>query len=117
MPFLPLLSSGGDKQIDVVKEHLSHFDSPMVASKGVVSGSSRSVCGTSVSASFSSGSIATTSFSSVSSSAPRASASRLATVERFAKEVGVSRAVARQLAHCHRTSSQRLYQHRWKSYR
>ena len=58
-----------------------------------------------------------TSFSSVSSAAPRASASRVETVERFAREVGVSRQVAQQLAQCHRASSQRLYQHRWKCYR
>ena len=32
-------------------------------------------------------------------------------------QVGVSRQVAQQLAQCHRASSQRLYQHRWKCYR
>ena len=35
------------------------------------------------------------------------------TVRRFAREWGISSAVARQLANCHWPSSQRLYQHRW----
>ena len=54
---------------------------------------------------------------SSSSSALRASTSRVETVQRFARELGVSQAVARQLAQCHCPSSQRLYQHRWLCYR
>ena len=38
-------------------------------------------------------------------------------MERFSREVGVSRQVAQQLAQCHRASSECLYQHRWKCYR
>ena len=33
------------------------------------------------------------------------------------RECGVSNAVSRQLANCHRPSSQRLYQHHWLAYR
>ena len=46
-----------------------------------------------------------------------AGSSRVETVRRFAREWSVSGAVARQLANCHRPSSQRLYQHHWLSYR
>ena len=83
----------------------------MVASKGVVPGSSGVSIGTSSRSSSSSRPFTPASFPSVPSSAPCATASRVETVERFAREV------AHQLAKCHRASSQRLYQHRWKCYR
>ena len=46
-----------------------------------------------------------------------AASSLVETVRRFAREWGMSSAVARQLANCHRPNSQRLYQHRWLAYR
>ena len=106
---------GGHQETPVVSQHLFDSDRSMVASKGVVPGSSGVSIGTSSHSS--SRPFTSTAFSSVSSSAPRATASRVETVDRFAREVGVSRQVAHQLAQCHHASSQCLYQHRWKCYR
>ena len=47
---------------------------------------------------------------------PRASTSHVETVQRFARHLGISQAVARQLSLCH-CSSCRLYQHHWECYR
>ena len=48
---------------------------------------------------------------------PHAAASCMETVQRFARHLGLSRGIARQLSVCHRSSSCRLYQHRWECYR
>ena len=64
-----------------------------------------------------SGSSPTTPPSFLPSHSATATSSRVETVRRFAREWGVSSAVSRQLANCHRPSSQRLYQHRWLAYR
>ena len=104
---------GGHQEAPVISQHLPDTHRSVVASKGMVPGSSGVSVGTSSCSSSSSRPTMSTSFSSVSSAAPRASASRVETVERFAREVRVSR----QVAQCHHASSQRLYQHRWKCYR
>ena len=64
-----------------------------------------------------SGSSPTTPLSLLPSQSASATSSRVETVRRFTREWGVSNAVSRQLANCHRPSSQRLYQHRWLAYR
>ena len=47
---------------------------------------------------------------------PRAAASCVETVQQFARYLGLSRGVARQLSLCRRNSSRQLYQHRWECY-
>ena len=94
-----------------LSECLSNTDCSLVASEGVVPGPSGVGNRTTLSASPSPEPIASISLSAAPSSTSRASASQVATVEQFAREVGVSREVAQQLAQCHRASSQRHYQH------
>ena len=48
---------------------------------------------------------------------PRASSSCMETIQRFARHVELSRGVACPLSLCRRSSSCRLYQHRWDCYR
>ena len=47
---------------------------------------------------------------------PRATASCVETVQLFARHLGLSRGVARQLSLCHRSSSCRVYQYCWECY-
>ena len=117
--YIPPICSdqGSHQETPVVSQHLLDSDRSVVASKGVVPGSSGVSIGTFSRSSSSSRPFASTSFPSVPSPAPRATASQVETVERFEREVGVSRQVAHQLAQCHRASSQHLYQHRCKCYR
>ena len=106
----------GSQQGEGVAES-SNIGGSLVATEGMVSRPSESIHSSSDSSSVPSRPAVSTSFPSSSSSAPRASASRVETVQRFTRELGFSRAVAHQLSHCHRPSSQRLYQHCWKCYR
>ena len=48
---------------------------------------------------------------------PHTTASCVESVERFARHLGLSHRVTRQLASCRRPSSRKLYQHRWEVYR
>ena len=107
---------GSHQETAVVSECLSNADCSLVASEGAVPGPSRVGNRTTLSASLSPGPITSTSLSSAPSSTSCASASRVATVERFTREVGVSRQVAQQLVQCHRASLQRLYQHCYRQW-
>ena len=116
---LPAVRSGqgSPEQGSVVSESSVNPGGSLVATEGVVPGVSESRDSSSGVVSIPSRFTPPATLPSSSSSAPRASTSRVETVQRFARELGVSRAVARQLSQCHCPSSQRLYQHRWQCYR
>ena len=116
---LPIICAGqgSPQQGSFVSESYVNPGGSLVATKGVVPGPSESRDCSSGVASIPSRFAPPTTLPTASSSAPRALTSCVETVQRFARELVVSRAVARQLAQCHRPSSQRLYQHCWQCYR
>ena len=116
LPSVPPCSPG-PQQVSGVGKLLVDSSGSVVSSTGMVSRSSASGGVPSGTLANSSGPSSTTSFPSLPSQSAVAGSSRVETVRRFAREWGVSGAVARQLANCHRPSSQRLYQHRWLAYR
>ena len=115
LPSVPPCSPGS--QVFGVGELRVDSSGSVVASTGMVSRSSASSAVPSGTLANSSGPSSATPFSSLPSQSGVAGSSSVETVRRFAREWGVSGAVARQLANCHRPSSQRLYQHRWLVYR
>ena len=109
--------SPGSQQVSGVGELRVNSRGSVVASTGMVSRSSASSAVSSDTLANSSGPSSATSFPLLQSQSAVAGSSRVETVRLFAHEWGVSGAVGRQLANCHRPSSQRLYQHRWLAYR
>ena len=94
----------------------SHPDRTLLASKRMVSRSGTSIRHFDRTTQMSS-SAATTAFPSVSRKSPNASSDCVATLKRFARQVGFSEAVAGQLALCRRTSTILNYQARWGKFR
>ena len=115
LPSVPPCSPGS--QVSGVGELRVDSSGSVVASTGMVSRSSASSAVPSGTLANSSGPSSATPFSSLPSQSGVAGSSSVETVRRFAREWGVSGAVARQLANCHWPSLQRLYQHRWLAYR
>ena len=114
----PVLSdSPGLVQAPVQPGHSSAPLSSSLASEGVVSRSSASVGGSFCHLAFTSWSAQTAPCPSSTPEPPHATAFCVETVERFARHLGLSRRVARQLSLCRRASSRKLYQHCWEVYR
>ena len=88
-----------------------------LATEGVVSSTPQAVGGSSSRPSVEARSTHTASCTSVSPAPPRASSSCGETVQRFARDLGLSCPVALRVALCHRSSSLRLYRHLWECYR
>ena len=105
------------KQDYDVLEFDSHPDSSVLASKGVVSGSSLSASRTSTSSPRTLGPVEATPRSEVPSEVVHASTSCVETLERFARASGFSSRVARRLGKARRKSSLRAYQSKWSVFR
>ena len=107
----------GPKQAGVVHSDLSHPHLSLLASEWVVSCAPESDGGSSVSLAHM---WRPTQTAPLPSSAPEprhAEPSCVETVQRFARQLGLSRRVLRQLSLCRHQSTCRLYQHRWECYR
>ena len=94
-----------------------HLNSPLLATERVVSRAPESSCDSSCSPTTSEKSSQTATFPAPAPEPPHASPSCVATIQRYARHLGLSRWVATQLSLCRRQSSRRLYQHLWECYR
>ena len=92
-------------------------DSPSLATARLVSRSSGPVSGTASNSSREGGPSTSTSFPPVSRESPRATASCVETIRRFARHAGFSSDVARQLTFARRSSTNSVYQAKWNVYR
>ena len=110
-------SSSGHQQVLGVDKLRDHSSGSVVASTGMVPRSPTTGAVPSGGLTSSSGPSLTAPLSSFPPQSAVAASSLVETVRRFAREWGMSSAVARQLVNCHWPSSQRLYQHRWLAYR
>ena len=102
--------SSSNQQVLGVSELQGHSGGSLVASPATGSVPSGGLASAS-------GSYLTTPLSLLPFQSATATSSLVETIRRFAREWRVSSTVSRQLANCHRPSSQRLYQHRWLAYR
>ena len=109
--------SSGSGEAEVIARHGSHSYSALLAAEAVVSKSSQSSSGAPSASSGQVGSFAATTRSEVPPKPPRASASYLATIKRFARASGFSAKVAGRLGHSRRPSSVANYQSNWAVYR
>ena len=109
-------STGPEQASDVLGDP-SNTRRLVLAAKGVVSGAPESHCGSCGAPSFMPRLTQTAPLSSSAPEPPRAAPSCVATVQQFARHLGLSRGVANQLSLCRHQSSHHLYQHRWECYR
>ena len=109
--------SSGSQQAPLLQKDSADSHSPVLATKGMVPRASESLDGSSSSPSLAMRSSQTAPFPSSASEPPCASVSCVATIQRFARHLGLSRGMACQLSLCHRLSSRCLYQHCWECYR
>ena len=116
---LPSLSTHQEsiEQIQADQGVPSDVDSPVLASEGVVPRYAGVTGGTTTSTTNAERSTQTTSFPQIPSEPPRATASCVATFQRFAKHEGFSSRVAKQLTLARRKSTNIIYQHRWAVFR
>ena len=116
---LPSLSTHqkGIEQSEAVQGVPTDADSSVLASEGVVPRHAGITRGITTSVANAERSTQTTSFSQISSEPPRATASCVATFQRFAKHEGFSSRVAKQLTLARRKSTNVMYQQKWSVFR
>ena len=101
----------------VVHRDLSHPHRSLLASEGVVPCAPESGGGSSGLPTHTSRPTQTAPLPSSAPEPPLAEPSCVETVQRFARHLGLSQRVGRQLPFCRHQSTRRLYQHRWECYR
>ena len=109
--------SPGITKASSVSQLSANPSGPVLATEALVCGPSGTSGGHSHGSSNEGGSASTTAFQSRSQEPPRLEPDCLASVKRSAKHVGLSPAVAEQLAHCRRKSTRVIYQAKWATYR
>ena len=107
----------GSPQAEVLSQLPAHSDSTVLASEGMVSGPSGPAPGHSSGTAPASRPAEATSLSQVPRKSPHASADCMATVQRFARQAGFSRKVAKQLTLCRKKSTRLNYQVKWVKFR
>ena len=108
--------SKSDKQVQTGKELSIDSCSSVVASEGVVPGSSRSSSGLPKGPSSEARSVASTSKQNSASRSPHSSSDRLETILRLGRAKGFSETISKRLFNARSVSTNALYQLRWKQY-
>ena len=111
------IGQGGTQQSEAVEGLATDSSSPLLAPKGMVPRPSGVADGSTGPVTRQTRSTQTTPLPQVSPEPPRALPSCVETVQRFARQEGFSKGVAKQIALARRPSTNVIYQQKWSTYR